>query len=110
MFGTCLLLNSTSEAHSEEAVIRVYDDTMPRDQQMRLALSAAPGAVARRASVYILGPKGYEKARVGTNGVSCLVQRSYTKSGETTVAPHVFRRARKSNDDAGVYAKGSAAG
>jgi hypothetical protein len=88
-FGACLLV-STPAARSDETAIRVYDATMPRDQQIRLALSAAPDAVAADASVYILGPKGYEKARDGTNGFSCLVQRSYTKSGETTVAPMCF--------------------
>jgi hypothetical protein len=87
--AACLVV-STSVARSEETAIRVYDATMPRDQQIRLALSAAPDAVAAGASVYILGPKGYEKARDGTNGFSCMVQRSYTKSGETTVAPMCF--------------------
>jgi hypothetical protein len=84
------LFATTSAARSDETSIRVYDATMPRDQQIRLALSAAPDAVAANASVYILGPKGYEKARDGTNGFSCMVQRSYTKSGETTVAPMCF--------------------
>jgi hypothetical protein len=90
VFGTCLLVNSASAARSQETVVRVYDAKMPRDQQIQLALSAAPDAVAANASVYILGPKGYEKARSGTNGFSCLVQRSYTKTGETTVAPMCF--------------------
>jgi hypothetical protein len=89
-FSAGLLVNPTSAARAEETIVRVYDATMPRDQQIRLALSAAPDAVAANASVYVLGPKGYEKARDGTNGFSCLVQRSYTKSGETTVAPMCF--------------------
>jgi hypothetical protein len=87
--AACILV-STSAARSEETAIRVYDASMPRDQQIQLALSAAPDAVAAGASVYILGPKGYERAREGTNGFSCMVQRSYTKSGETTVAPMCF--------------------
>ncbi len=88
-FGACLFV-STSAARSDDTAVRIYDATMPRDQQIRLALSAAPDSVATNASVYILGPKGYEKARDGSNGFSCLVQRSYTKSGETTVAPMCF--------------------
>jgi hypothetical protein len=88
-FGACFLV-SISAARSDETAVRVYDATMPRDQQIRLALSAAPDVVAADASVYILGPRGYEKARDGSNGFSCLVQRSYTRSGETTVAPMCF--------------------
>lgn len=79
-----------SKASAQDSVIKVYDASMPRDRQIELALSAAPPEVAKNASVYILGPKGYEKARGGTNGVNCLVQRSYVKDGETTVAPMCF--------------------
>jgi hypothetical protein len=84
------MLGSAIGACAQDSVIRVYDASMPRDQQIKLALSAAPDGVAANATVYILGPKGYEKARDGSNGVSCLVQRSYTKSGDTTVAPMCF--------------------
>jgi hypothetical protein len=91
LFGACAFAISISGARCQENVVRVYDATMPRDEQIQLARSAAPDdAVASNASVYILGPKGYLKAREGTNGFSCLVQRSYTKSGETTVAPMCF--------------------
>lgn len=41
-------------------------------------------------TVYVLGSKGYEKAREGTNGVSCLVGRQFMKSGETTVEPMCY--------------------
>jgi hypothetical protein len=75
---------------SQNSVIRVYDASMPPDQQVALALSAAPDGVAANATAYILGPRGYVKAREGSNGVSCLVQRSFTKTGETTVAPMCF--------------------
>jgi hypothetical protein len=69
---------------------KVYDASMSRDRQIELATSAAPAAVSGKATVYVLGPKGYEKAREGTNGVSCLVGRHFAKSGETTVEPMCF--------------------
>jgi hypothetical protein len=66
---------------------KVFDAAMPRDQQISIALSAGPEAVRDKASVYVLGRKGYEKAREGTNGVSCLVGRHFVKPTETTIEP-----------------------
>jgi hypothetical protein len=69
---------------------RVYDASMPRDQQITLAESAAPAEVSSKATVYVLGPKGYEKAREGTNGFSCFVGRHFVKLAETTIEPQCF--------------------
>ena len=66
---------------------KVMDASMPRDRQMSIALSAGPEEVTKNATVYVLGPKGYEKAREGTNGVSCLVDRHFVKPAETTIEP-----------------------
>jgi hypothetical protein len=69
---------------------KVLDASMPRDQQISIALSAAPEGVRDKATVYVLGPKGYEKAREGTNGVSCLVGRHFVKPTETTIEPTCY--------------------
>jgi len=69
---------------------KVYDASVPRERQIALALSAAPAEVSSNASVYILGLKGYEKVREGTNGFSCYVGRSFLKPTETTVEPTCF--------------------
>ena len=71
-------------AAPEYELPRVYDASMPRDQQIALAESAAPAEVSSNATVYVLGPKGYEKAREGTNGFSCFVGRHFVKPAETT--------------------------
>src|ERR1700691_4478632 len=68
----------------------VYDASMPRDQQIKLAESAAPAEVSSNATVYVLGPKGYEKAREGINGFSCFVGRHLIKPTETTIEPACF--------------------
>jgi hypothetical protein len=44
-----------------------------RDQEIALALEAAPAAVAAKASVYVHDKDGYVKARDGQNGFVCLV-------------------------------------
>lgn len=69
---------------------KVFDASVPRDEQISIALSAGPAEIRDKATVYVLGPKGFEKARQGTNGVSCLVGRHFTKSGETTVEPECY--------------------
>jgi len=69
---------------------RVYDASVPRDRQIALAMSAAPPEVSSHATIYILGPKGQEKAREGTNGFSCFVGRHFVKPTETTVEPGCF--------------------
>ena len=75
---------------SAQDLPRVYDASMPRDQQITLAESAAPAEVSSKATVYVLGPKGYEKAREGTNGFSCFVGRHFVKPAETTIEPACF--------------------
>jgi hypothetical protein len=73
-----------------ETLPKVMDASMPRDEQISIALSAAPKGVATEAEVYVLGSKGYEIARQGTNGASCLVGRHFVKPDETTIEPMCF--------------------
>jgi hypothetical protein len=73
-----------------EKLPKVMDASMSRDEQMSIALSACPKEVSNNAAVYVLGSKGYEIARPGTNGASCLVTRSFVKPDETTIAPMCY--------------------
>jgi hypothetical protein len=70
--------------------VHLIDASVPRERQIELALSAAPTEVSSKATVYILGPKGYEKIREGTNGFSCLVERSFVGTTQTSSAPACF--------------------
>lgn len=56
----------------------------PCEQQIELALRAAPTEVSSKATVYILGVKRYEKAREGTNGFSCLIELNCTRTSAST--------------------------
>ena len=58
--------------------------SIPRDQQIELALSAAPSQISGKATIYVLESKGYVKARTGTNGFTCLVEQQYA---DQTVEP-----------------------
>jgi hypothetical protein len=56
----------------------------------RIGLERGPNEVSSKAAVYILGPKGYEKIREGTNGFSCLIERSFKGTTQTSSAPACF--------------------
>ena len=52
-------------------------ERMPRDLETQFALSAVPAHLRDQATVYLLDPsKGYVLDRTGTNGFSCLVERT----------------------------------
>jgi hypothetical protein len=70
--------------------VHLVTASTPREQQIELALSAAPTEVSSKATVYILGPKGEEKAREGTNGFSCIIWRSFKGTTQTSSAPACF--------------------
>jgi len=62
----------------------------PRERQIELALSAAPAEVSSKATVYVLGPKGYEKAREGAGGFSCFIWRSFKETKQVSASPACF--------------------
>src|ERR1700677_3086145 len=70
--------------------VHLVKHSASREQQIQLAMSAAPDEVSSNAAVYILGPKGYEKVREGTNGFSCLIERSFSGTTQTSSAPACF--------------------
>jgi len=82
-----LFSSATAIPATAQELPKIYDASMPHEQQITLAESAAPAAVSSHATIYILGPKGYEKARQGTNGFSCFVERHFLTPTETTIAP-----------------------
>lgn len=81
-----ILLASVTLAQKPSAPEVRFDAATPRERQIQLAESAAPAEVSSRATIYVLGPHGYEKAREGSNGFSCLVTRQYL----TTMEPECF--------------------
>lgn len=77
------VLAATAAVAQNQATQEVrFDSSTPRQRQMELAASAAPAEVSSRATIYVLGPRGYEKAREGGNGFNCLVERQYVNTQE----------------------------
>ncbi len=76
-----LLSASVSPAPCEPGQPKL--DAMPRSLEIRFALSALPPALRARAAAYVLDPaKGYVLAVAGTNGQSCLVERTVWQHAE----------------------------
>lgn len=67
-----------------------FDASMPRARQIQIAMSAAPHDVSSRATIYVLGPHGFEIARTGTNGVSCLIDRNFKGTMPMSIEPKCF--------------------
>lgn len=59
---------------------------LPRAQEIALARSAAPAAVATDARVLVWNGAGFDVAAEGSNGVTCYVARSWPDS----IEPHCF--------------------
>jgi hypothetical protein len=91
---------SPSAAESDERIGAPLT-AIPAEQQIQLALGAAPPEISQQATVYVLESKGYVKARTGTNGFTCLVERQYlgtleptcydAEGGATTLQARLYR-------------------
>jgi hypothetical protein len=61
-----------------------------RDVEMALALSAGPAHLRDAATVYVFMPGGYIRTRIGTSGVSCIVNRDAFLDGYEALKPTCF--------------------
>jgi hypothetical protein len=61
-----------------------YDFSLPREERIKLAESAAPPEISGKATVYLLERDGYVKVRDGSNGFSCFVDRQTPWNCEPT--------------------------
>jgi hypothetical protein len=90
----------------------MYDFSLPRAEKIKIAESAAPPEISGNATVYVLDQSGYVKAREGTNGFSCFVDRQSplnleptcfdAEGSATTLQPRFFaeeQRAKGKSED-----------
>lgn len=78
-----LVLASSASARAQVNVATV----LPRDREIELAISAAPPEVGGKAAVYVFTERGFEKARDGENGFTCLVNRDSELEGYHVLKP-----------------------
>jgi hypothetical protein len=61
-----------------------YNFSLPREERIKLAESAAPAEISNKATLYLLERTGYVKVRDGTNGFACFVDRQTPLNMEPT--------------------------
>lgn len=66
-----------SRASPYERMARLDQYLMNPSAEIALARSAAPAAISAKATILTLKPQGYESAVNGSNGFTCLVERSW---------------------------------
>jgi hypothetical protein len=91
--GLLLGANLVAQAETPKST---YDFSLPREERIKLAESAAPPEISGPATLYLLEPAGYVKVREGTNGFTCFVDRQtpvnveptcFDSEGSTTTLP-----------------------
>ena len=83
MLALVVTLAASASAHAQVTVATV----LPRDREIELAITAAPPDVGSKATVYVFTSQGYEKARDGENGFTCLVNRDSELEGYHVLKP-----------------------
>ncbi len=78
------LMASLNTFGQDETPKPAYDFSLPREDRIKLAESAAPAQISDKATVYLLERSGYVKVRDGSNGFSCLVDRQTPWNSEPT--------------------------
>src|ERR1700746_2861892 len=79
-----LKLSALSHAKNSDTTTLIF---LAQEQEIELALSAAPEHLRSDATVYLFGKKGYEKVRTGKNGFTCMVNRDGNQSGDNDLKP-----------------------
>ena len=84
VLGAVLLAVNPAALAQAERPKPTYDFSLPREEKIKLAESAAPPEISSQATVYILEPSGYVRVREGSNGFSCIVDRQSPLNLEPT--------------------------
>lgn len=75
------------QAEAADAPTKLATILLPEENEIELALAAAPEHLRANATVYVFGTNGYRKVRSGTNGFTCLVNRDGNQSGDHDLKP-----------------------
>jgi len=82
------VLAATGNSHISVAVNPTETQALiNREQEIELALKAAPVHLRQDATVFAFTKNGYEKVRPGSNGFNCMVNRDGLQSGDNSVHP-----------------------
>lgn len=81
------LMSTVASAADPDLARRALNTMFPDAVETKLALSAAPPELREGAALYLFGPDGYSKAREGSNGFTCLLNRDAFMYGSPAFKP-----------------------
>jgi hypothetical protein len=91
---------SAADTRTNAVSVQPVPELLPQDQEIALALSAAPEHLRNNAGVYVLKRNGFVKVRKSTNGFTCIVNRDhplnqkpvcFDAEGTATILPKILR-------------------
>jgi hypothetical protein len=100
LFAAAVLGASIAHAANQPAMAPAARYMMDPIAEIALARTAAPPSISAKATVLVLGARGYETAVKGSNGYTCFIERSWTAGVDDAVfwdprirAPNCFNPA-----------------
>jgi hypothetical protein len=99
-YAASMFPQSAADTGASAASASRLPELLPRQQEIELALSAAPEHLRKGAGVYALGRKGFVKVKDSTNGFTCIVNRDHPLNqkpvcfdveGTATILPKILR-------------------
>ena len=91
---------SAADSRANAVSAQPLPELLPPEQEIALALSAAPEHLRNNAGVYVLKRNGFVKVRESTNGFTCIVNRDhplnqkpvcFDAEGTATILPKILR-------------------
>ena len=76
--------SAAADATPHERMAPLKEYLMPPASEIALARSAAPAAISEKATILTLNSQGYQTAVRGTNGFTCLVERSWMQPSDSS--------------------------
>jgi hypothetical protein len=83
-----LLATTAGSAAAQAKYPPLSEYLMPKDAELALVESAAPQNISSHATIKLLTPSGFQVARQGQNGFTCMVMRGWSAP---TYTPQQFR-------------------
>ena len=99
-YAASVFSQSAADARANAVGVQSLPELLPQEQEIALALSAAPEHLRNNAGLYVLKRNGFVKVRDSTNGFTCIVNRDhplnqkpvcFDAEGTATILPKILR-------------------
>jgi len=99
-YTVSIFSQSAADTRANAVSAQPVPELLPQEQEIALALSAAPEHLRNNAGLYVLKRNGFVKVRDSTNGFTCIVNRDhplnqkpvcFDAEGTATILPKILR-------------------